>query len=93
MNGIRSVLKRNKLQEFIESCEVVQFSHTDNPLILCLNESKVDDETMKREHLQEQLPREYMQYWNCCKPPMKGYSGTVVLTKVRPLNVTYDLGV
>ena len=31
--------------------------------------------------------------WNCCKPPIKGYAGTAVLTKVKPLSVTKDMGI
>lgn len=38
-----------------------------------------------------------LQFWNCCKPPIKGYAGTAILVSEkfgapRPLNVTYDLG-
>lgn len=38
------------------------------------------------------LPSEYEQHWNCCKVK-KGYAGTAILTKVKPLSVTYDLGI
>ena len=37
-----------------------------------------------------------LQYWNCCKPPKKGYAGTAILVSKEfggeaPLNVTYDI--
>jgi len=33
----------------------------------------------------------YYQYWNYAEK--KGYSGTALFTKVKPINVTYDMGV
>ena len=37
-----------------------------------------------------------LQYWNCCKPPKKGYAGTAILISptmggMKPLSVTYDI--
>lgn len=32
----------------------------------------------------------YTQYWNCCKVK-KGYSGTAVFTKIKPLDVIFDV--
>lgn len=40
----------------------------------------------------KQIPEEYGQYWNCCKTK-KGYAGTAILTKVKPLAVKYDIGI
>ncbi len=40
----------------------------------------------------KQIPSEYEQYWNFCKVK-KGYAGTAILTKVKPVSVTYDLGI
>lgn len=37
------------------------------------------------------------QYWNCCKPPKKGYAGTAILISkdcgLAPIKVTYDFGI
>lgn len=33
----------------------------------------------------------YYQYWNYAEK--KGYSGTAVFTKIKPLNVTYGIGI
>ena len=43
--------------------------------------------------LKDKFPAEYYQYWNCCKPPIKGYAGTVIFTKIKPINVLYDIGI
>ena len=56
-------------------------------MILCLNETKIDDEKIDRTNIHAGIPSSYAQYWNCCKIK-KGYSGTMILTKVPPLSVT-----
>lgn len=35
----------------------------------------------------------YNMYWNFCKPPIKGYSGVAVISKVAPIKVQNDLGI
>lgn len=52
--------------------------------IVCLQETK-----MQREQASFEFPG-YEQYWNSAIK--KGYSGTAVFTRVKPLAVTYDLG-
>ena len=42
MNGIRAVLKKNRIQEFFEKV---------NPTILAIQESKIDEERMVAEKL------------------------------------------
>jgi exodeoxyribonuclease III len=37
---------------------------------------------MLSEKLKDKFPQEYWQYWNCCKPPIKGYAGTTIFTKL-----------
>ena len=83
VNGIRAVVKKNRIQEFFERAQ---------PLILCIQESKIDEERMIAENLKDKFPAEYLQYWNCCKPPIRGYAGTIIFTKLKPLNVIYDIG-
>ena len=56
-------------------------------------ESKIDDERMTAERLKDKFPASYLQYWNCCKPPIKGYAGTIAFSKIKPLNVKFDIGV
>ena len=63
-----------------------------NPMILCLNETKIDDEKIDSKNIHAGIPSSYAQYWNCCKPPIRGYAGTIIFSKIKPLNVTYDIG-
>ena len=83
INGLNAVLDRGDLQEFIKKAD---------PTIICLNEIKVDVEKMDKMGYHKQIPSDYEQYWNFCRIK-KGYAGTAILTKVKPLSVTYDLGI
>lgn len=57
----------------------------EDPDILCLQETKAASDDV------EQLwPAHYATYWNCADK--KGYSGTVIFTKKRPLRISYGLG-
>lgn len=84
VNGIRAVIKKNRIQEFFERAQ---------PSILCIQESKIDEERMIADNLKDKFPAEYLQYWNCCKPPIRGYAGTIIFTRIKPLNVFYDIGI
>jgi exodeoxyribonuclease III len=84
INGIRAVLKKKDLQKLIAK---------EDPTILCLNETKIDSEKLEQEGIKHLFPKHYLQYWNCVKPPKKGYAGTAIFSKVRPLSVQYDIGV
>ena len=42
-------------------------------------------------NLDKNVAKEYAQYWNCSKVK-KGYSGTALLTKIKPIAVTFELG-
>ena len=63
VNGVRALIKKKKLAEFFE---------TVNPDILCLSETKIDEDSLKIEKLQNRIPKEYLQYWNWWVPPIKG---------------------
>ncbi len=56
-----------------------------NADIFCLQETKLQEG-----QIQLDFP-EYQQYW-CCAVK-KGYSGTAVFTKQKPLNVSYGIGI
>jgi exodeoxyribonuclease-3 len=56
------------------------------PDVLCLQETKCTPDDV------EQLwPAHYTTFWNCAEK--KGYSGTAIFTKARPLGVTNHLGI
>ena len=78
VNGIRAVMKK----EFVESL------HSMAPDILCLQETKAQDDQVV-EALKD--IRGYHIYMNSAIK--KGYSGTAILTKKEPLNITYGLGI
>ena len=58
---------------------------------MCLYEIKADLDKISSMQLWKEFSDEYEQYWNCCQVK-KGYSGTAVLTKVKPISVKYELG-
>lgn len=78
VNGIRSIVKKDFLKDVKEM----------NPDIFCLQETKGAEEEVKQAL---QLLPEYISYVNSSKA-RKGYSGTAILTKEEPINVTYDMG-
>jgi exodeoxyribonuclease-3 len=56
------------------------------PDVLCLQETKCTPEQV------EQLwPKDYVTYWNSAEK--KGYSGTAIFTKTKPLKVTPHIGI
>jgi exodeoxyribonuclease-3 len=79
VNGIRAIVKKDFLKD-IKSL---------NPDIICMQEIKSTVEEAKS--VFELLP-EYKGYANASKL-RKGYSGTAILSKEEPLNVTYDIGI
>ncbi len=63
----------------------MDFFHEVDADIFCIQESKMQEGQLV-------LDLEgYEQYWNFAVK--KGYSGTAIFTKVKPLNVTYGLGI
>lgn len=66
-------------KEFEKSMEII------NPDIICLQETKM------QEGQAEVNLKEYYKYWNYAEK--KGYSGTAIFTKVKPINVSYGIGI
>ena len=82
INGINAQINKGTLEAFLKEHD---------PQILCLNETKIDEEKLDLKKFPEQIPGPYAQYWNCCTEK-KGYSGTAIFTKVAPLKVEYNFG-
>jgi exodeoxyribonuclease-3 len=78
VNGIRAILKR----DFVEDMRRV------NPDVICLQETKAQDDQVK-----EALSMFDDYYIFTNSAVRKGYSGTAILSKTKPLSVTYDMGV
>ena len=64
-------------KDFINSIKEI------NPEIFCLQETKIN------EKLHPEELNEYISYWNFAEK--KGYSGTAIFTKIKPINVKYGL--
>jgi len=76
VNGIRAVMQK----DFLKSIEEI------NPDIFCLQETKARPEQV--EHEIEKLGYKY-EFWNSAEK--KGYSGTAIFSKIKPINVIYDM--
>ena len=64
----------------------LDFLASEKPDVLCLQETKCTPDDV------EQLwPAHYTTYWNCAEK--KGYSGTAIFTKRRPLKVSPGIGI
>lgn len=61
------------------------FLNEADPDVICLQETKM------QEGQEEILTPGYYQYWDSAEK--KGYSGTLMLTKQKPLSVSYGLGI
>jgi len=79
INGIRSIVKK----DFIKDVQTM------DPDMLCLQETKASAEEVRS--VCELFPA-YKAYVNSSKA-RKGYSGTAILTKTKPLHVTFDMNV
>ena len=78
VNGIRAIMKKG----FLDSVQGM------SPDVICLQETKAaEDESMET----LAVLKGYHVYVNSSKA-RKGYSGTAIISKVEPVNVTYDIG-
>jgi exodeoxyribonuclease-3 len=75
VNGIRAVVKKDAFVPFITA---------EQPDILCLQETKAEQGQAVID-----LP-EYVEYWNSSQTK-KGYSGTAIFTKIKPIAVINDI--
>lgn len=79
VNGLRAATKKG-FKEFFEQ---------ENADIFCIQETKMQQDQIDDEI--NEIFKQYNCYWNSAIK--KGYSGTAVFTKQKPLNVTYGLGI
>lgn len=77
VNGLRAVLKKG-FEDFLAEA---------SPDVLCLQETKISADLVDQFSFQD-YP---YSYWCCAQK--KGYSGTAILSKFEPINVTYGLGI
>lgn len=82
VNGVRAVQNKGFLAKYFENYDFD---------ILALNETKIDEASANKEKIQNWIPKEFNQYWNFCTAK-KGYSGTAIFSKVKPISVSYGIG-
>lgn len=63
----------------------MDFFDETNADIFCIQETK-----MQKEQATFDFPN-YLEYWNCAEK--KGYSGTLILTKQKPISESYGIGI
>ena len=78
VNGLRAVINK-RFKDFYNEI---------NADIICLQETKMQQDQINIE-INEMFKDRYV-YWNSAEK--KGYSGTVVISKIKPINVTYGIG-
>ena len=78
VNGLRAVINKG----------FKDFYNTINADIICLQETKMQQDQISMD-INEIFKNRYV-YWNSAEK--KGYSGTVVISKDKPINVTYGIG-
>ena len=78
INGVRAITQK----DFFKDISKI------NPDILCLQETKAQDEEVAE--ALSQL-KDYHQFYNSAE--RKGYSGVTILSKIEPISVSYDMGV
>lgn len=83
INGLRSIINKGDLQYLIEK---------EKPEILCLNETKIDLITLKKEKYELLFKKDYLTYWNFSNDK-KGYSGVSIFTKYKPIKIIYEMGI
>src|ERR1022692_1639878 len=73
----------NGIRAVLRKNAFVPFTEAEQPDILCLQETK-----MQPGEAVVDLP-EYQEYWNSAEK--KGYSGTAILSKVKPVTTSHNL--
>ena len=94
VNGIRACLKKG-FEEFFETIDADIFCVQETKMKIeeiGENPSKAILKTIKEQEeiLKNPIFDEYTQYWNSAEK--KGYSGTAIYTKKKPINVKYGIG-
>lgn len=79
VNGLRAVVTKG-FKNFFDQVDAD---------IFCLQETKLQKEQVDNNI--KSIFKGYNEYWNCAEK--KGYSGTAVFCRQKPINVTYGIGI
>ena len=79
VNGLRAAVNKG----------FADFFEKENADIFCIQETKMQEDQLD-ENIRK-IFKKYNSYWNSAEK--KGYSGTAIFTKNKPMNVTYGIGI
>ncbi|GER57202.1 apurinic endonuclease-redox protein [Striga asiatica] len=84
VNGLRALLK-------LEGFSALQLAQRENFDVLCLQETKLQEKDV--DAIRQSLLEGYdNSYWTCSVSKL-GYSGTAIISRIKPLSVRYGLGI
>ncbi|KAI3446514.1 hypothetical protein Pfo_003179 [Paulownia fortunei] len=84
VNGLRALLK-------LESFSALQLAQRENFDVLCLQETKLQEKDV--DAIRQSLLEGYdNSYWTCSVSKL-GYSGTAIVSRIKPHSVRYGLGI
>ncbi|XP_038993226.1 DNA-(apurinic or apyrimidinic site) endonuclease, chloroplastic-like isoform X2 [Hibiscus syriacus] len=84
VNGLRALLK-------LEGFSALELAKRENFDILCLQETKLQEKDV--ESIKQSLIEGYENsFWTCSNAKL-GYSGTAIISRIKPLSVRYGLGI
>ena len=85
VGGLRQLMPKKELDKLIQE---------ENPDFICFNETKIDEEIIEKMNIKKTFKEKYnfFSYFNNCTEK-KGYSGTAILTKHKPLSVSYGMNI
>ncbi|WOK99120.1 DNA-(apurinic or apyrimidinic site) lyase, chloroplastic [Canna indica] len=84
VNGLRALLK-------LDGFPVVQLAEKEDFDVLCLQETKMKENDVEK--IKDSLIEGYNNsYWTCSVSKL-GYSGTAIISRIKPISVRYGLGI
>ncbi|KAG5080682.1 hypothetical protein AAZX31_02G178800 [Glycine max] len=84
VNGLRALLK-------LEGFSALQLAQREDFDVLCLQETKLQEKDI--EEIKQRLIDGYANSFWTCSVSKLGYSGTAIISRIKPLSVRYGLGI
>ncbi|KAJ1385178.1 SAP domain [Sesbania bispinosa] len=84
VNGLRALLK-------LEGFSALQLAQREDFDVLCLQETKLQEKDI--EEIKQRLIDGYENSFWTCSVSKLGYSGTAIISRIKPLSVRYGLGI
>ncbi|XP_002975564.2 DNA-(apurinic or apyrimidinic site) lyase, chloroplastic [Selaginella moellendorffii] len=90
VNGLRACMKRkNELEE--EGSVLARLANSEDFDVLCLQETKLQEKDV--EAIKQKILGGYSNsFWTCSSSKL-GYSGCALISRIKPVSVTYGLGI